>query len=641
MATTFAEFLEAAVKPTTPAEEELYKKVDVIPFLAMDLANKVTYPAGYEKAATRWCDEMYQTSVSRIAEDPEIKRTRDYINLIMGDQWPRDRPAYRPRPVLNYISKHFWDNLAAISDVHLDIDVRTENRKYKQLAENLTIALQAGYRAQRGNLSVIATAQHASLSMGYTKVAWSSERNDVVYIPCGPDRVIPILGDPGNLQDSAGVVYSAWKPLTWFRTHFDRGFAVTADESNHEAFGRDRPYWIEDYTYSAFSPGLKEYLYRSYQQAQGGESALKINRDPVSLYNEFWLHDPQINTSKEVLKLGWGNWAYRVHPGQRIYPFGRLVCTAGSGNRMVLWDGPNPHWHGKFPFAVLRPSPVPWLWSSISDLRDLAPVQAAINNVVADGLGILKLAVNKVLVTKEGSMAEETWNTYFPGMPGAKIKLVNRMEAIDQQIKWFGPGAGEVSAILPFWQGLRSAFGELGGDIDDRLAGKEQVPSSESIQKFQDSQQARSRVKGHFVEAYFDDLGTFAACDTAQFYTSDKVLSVLGPDGITWDYQDFDPGNMVPYDPKELDPHRRGTEFVKKFKAMVGAGSSLPQQRRETAKIGLFLAKMGKMDLENLINLLQHAGYRLPDAKKIMTNLVQEAQLAGAVAPQAGQKKGR
>ena len=624
-ATTFREYVEQRASSSKEATSDLYRNVNVVPYLALDANRKPTYPDDYERKASQWCSHVYDSSVSRIAEDPEIKKVRAYINMIMGDQWPHDRPPYRPRPVLNYVSKHFWDNLANISDVHLDVDIRSENKDYKDIAEKLTKAVQSAYRAQRGNLAMIGTAQHASLSIGFTKVAWSRSKNDVVYIACGPDRVIPIFGDTSDIQNSAGVIYSQWKPLTWFQTNFDRGFMVKDDTSQQAPYGRDKPYWVEDYSWSAFSPGLKEYLYRSYENHQGGgDPAFQLGRVPIALYNEFWLHDPQINTSGKDLHMGWGNWQYTVKHGQAIYPFGRLIITAGTSKRVILWDGPNPHWHGQFPFAALRPSPVPWLWSSVSDLRDLGPVQMGMNNVIADALGVLKLAVNKVLITKEGSMADETWNNYFPGMPGAKIKLVNRMESIDQQIKFFGPDPSAIGAAVPLYNLLRSAFGELGGDIDNRLAGKEQVPSSESIQKFQDSQQARYRIKGHFVESFFMDIGTLASSDVMQYYTSDKVLSVLGPDGQTWDYIDWDPGNAVPYDHREPEPFRRGNSFVKQLHAMVSAGSGLPEQRRETAKIAMVLRKMGNLDMHSLIKKLQRAGYALPDADVIIKNIKDE-----------------
>ncbi|HVA00094.1 MAG TPA: hypothetical protein VMV34_00410, partial [Terriglobia bacterium] len=349
-----------------------------------------------------------------------------------------------------------------------------------------------------------------------------------------------------------------------------------------------------------------------------------------------WIHDPQVNSSGRTLRMGWGNWQYLVKPGAPIYPYGRLICTSGSTQRTILWDGPNPHWHAKFPFAALRPSPVPWLWSSVSDIRDLAPVQFAMNNTIADALGLLKLAVNKVLITKEGSMSEQTWNNYFPGMPGAKIKLVNRMESIDQQIKFFGPGAQEIAGIVPVYQILRSAFSELGGDIDNRLAGKEQVPSSESLRKFQDSQQARYRLKGHYVEAYFSDLGDLAASDICQFYTSDKVVSVIGPDRMTWEYIDWDPGNTIPVKFDEPEPFRRGHSFVKQLTAMVAAGSSLPEQRRETGQLALLLSKMGKFDLHNLMKKLQAAGYQMPSADEIIENIKKEM----AAMPPPPDKKG-
>ena len=584
------------------------------PYLGRDEDDHLVYPGvDYLKATQKWCDGVYDSSTGEMAEDDDIKNIRRAINYLQGIHWPESRPSYRPSPVINRIAKFFWDNAANLTDVKLNMDVRTENPNHKDLAENLTKVAQANYRAQDGLLSLIFTVMHATLAMGYTKVGFDWAKDDVVYLPLGTDSVFPILGCPTDFQQSAGVVYRVWKPLSWFYDTFPAlAHKVKAEGGNLENYVSNKPWGVDSYTWNSIAPGLRDYLYAEARDTVG-DAAWGRTRLPMALYTEFWFHDPQINTSNRALTMGYGNSSYTVKPGERVYPYGRMIATAHQHRRVILNDVPNWHWHGCFPFAPLRLSPVPWSWTGMNELRDLIPIQDNINKVLADGLSLLNQATNKIMVTKEGSMSAATWNNYFPGMPAAKIKLLNRMEGIEQQVKWIGPDVAALAAVPVLYNLLKMAFDEQSGQLDvNRLASKKQIPSSESIEEMREAQQGRYRIKGIFLESYYNALGRLALSDIMQFYTRKKIISTLGPDGLSWEYFDYDPDSVVPHDVR-TGPYERGRSFVRQFTMMMAAGAALPAQRRQMVSIAVGLSKMNKMSIETLYRTLQAAGAALPD----------------------------
>ena len=63
------------------------------------------------------------------------------------------------------------------------------------------------------------------------------------------------------------------------------------------------------------------------------------------------------------------------------------------GGDVVLYDGPNPHWHGRFPFAALRINQIPWSWFGVSELRNQIPLQDVMNHLMAGILDMIKRAV--------------------------------------------------------------------------------------------------------------------------------------------------------------------------------------------------------------------------------------------------------
>jgi hypothetical protein len=587
------------------------------------------YPKYYLDSASRWADTVYEESVNQLSYDEETAQATRYIQLIMGKQWPAERPNYKSRPVINKISKFFWELVAYLTDLRLNIDVSTENDEYKKLTELFKKTVQWNYRNERGTMATIFAIMHASLGSGYIKVYPNNVKNDICYLPCGPDSVTPIMANPIDLQLSAGIIHQAWMPLTWFQEKFpNSGHSVQAEMSYEGESMGERPGYVPEYTWNAIAPGLRKFLYSVSQPETRGGGGWGTGKMPVALYTEFWFRDPQINTSRQDIKIGSGNWSYTVLPGERIYPWGRLLCTAQKTRRKPLYDGPNFHWHGQFPFALLRLQPVPWMWSGISEFRDLWPINSSLNQVVADGLDLQKQCLNPTFAVKDGAIDEATWAKYFPGMPGQKIRMLLRNETIDQQMKWIYPDMGILNSVPQMYQLLKGAFDEQSGIIDiGKLSSKKQVPSESTVESIRESQQGKFRVKGLFLEQFIEDVGRLALSDIIQFYTRKRVIQMFGSKGLEWEHLDYDPDTIVPYIQNQkgsVDPYFRGRDFVKQFILSVAAGSGMPAQRRANAEIAMALRRGRDIDRKSLIHALQEAGYNLPPAEVIDLRLREE-----------------
>lgn len=588
------------------------------------------YPKYYLEEASRWADMVYEESVSQLSYDDEVREVQRYIQILMGRQWPADRPVYKARPVINKVAKFFWELVAYLTDLRLNIDISTENSSFKSLEELFKKAVQGNYRTQRGTMATIFAIMHASLGSGYVKVYPNSVKDDICYLPCGPDSVTPIMANPIDLQLSAGIIHQAWMPLSWFQEKFPGiGHTVQAEMSYEgEAMG-ERPGYVPEYTWNSIAPGLRKFLYSvgSTEPSRGG-GAWGTGKMPVALYTEYWFRDPQINTSNQDIKIGSGNWSYTVRKGERIYPWGRLLCTAQRTRRKPLYDGPNFHWHGQFPFALLRLQPVPWMWSGISEFRDLWPINSEMNQVVANALDLQKQALNPTFASVENALDDATWNKYYPGMPGQKLRIIARNTPIDQLLKWIHPDTGTLNSVPVLYQMLKSAFDEQSGITDvGRAMNKKQVPSESTIEAIRESQTGKFRVKGLFLEQFVEDVGRLALSDIIQFYTRKRVIQLFGEKGLTWEHLDYDPASIVPHmatmKGKE-DPYFRGREFVKQFMLSVAAGSGMPAQRRANAEIAMALRARHDLDRESLFLILTQAGYNLPSAETVSLNLAKE-----------------
>ena len=110
----------------------------------------------------------------------------------------------------------------------------------------------------------------------------------------------------------------------------------------------------------------------------------------MAMLKEFWLRDDSVNESSEPVWVPNDrySWSYIVQPGEKLYPRGRVIVTAGG---CVLADFPNPYWHAKYPFACFRPFRVPWKSSGMAPLKPIMQMNNVINRING---GILDMIIH-------------------------------------------------------------------------------------------------------------------------------------------------------------------------------------------------------------------------------------------------------
>lgn len=636
--------------PLAESAAHMEREYSLVPFIGRDgLGGFITGsmdPQMYVRKTQRWVGTIIETAKAEMSVDPEIRNNQRYTELIMGRHWTGSAPSWKPRPVVNKIAKHFWDNLANTADFRFSMEVATTNRSgdYRKIADNLTTLTQANFKSQHGMTAMMFCTMFASLGIGYMKITRDRERADVTYSPLGPDACLPILGNILDFQKSGGVMHRMMKPMSWFQQYHRKvAHLVKPQRPPAEFQGGIDPLALGSGTYAPWARkgdfGVSS-LMNSAADQFGMRSFATEEGCP---YIEIHFRDPQINLTNQPITMGKGNHVYVVPPRGPLYPWGRRISVAGELDPIILDDGPNMHWHGLYPFVPLRLRPVPWMWSGISDLRDLVAINNPMNRLLGDGVSLIEQAAKPTVVTREGSMSAQEWNDYYPGQPGARLKLLNRMSPVTDQIHFVNPPIGALGAVATFWEILNRAFMEQSGQgSGSKMASKKQVPGADAVQAIQEAEQGIYRVKGIFTETFFEDMGRLAMSDCAQFYDPERDVAYLGDDEETVKYLSEVPGNTLPTNSKgsavlPLEVQQGGMEaghkFVSQFNAMMTAGSSLPAKRREKANLAIALSAQGKLSLETLYKMLNAIGAGLPDAKEELRRIVAEHQMLPQAPP--------
>jgi hypothetical protein len=531
-----------------------------------------------------WLEAAYEEARAELSANEEVAKVSKYIQYICGQQWPsRGRPNYKASPVDNRVWRLFWELIATLTDIRPIFEVKESKKEYGQQAGMLNKVMKSWWLNSDGDLSLAMIMIYAILTTGYGKLTWNDElrqgEGDLEMVAIGPTDLLT-LKPRLTLQSSQAVIYKSLMAVGWFRRKFGaRGALVQPDTmySRYSASSGGRPGHVSSMIYDALSPQMKHLV---------GESGKAQNSSyPVALYREFWLKDYTYNTSNTKVWMGRvrANWGYWVEPGKPLYPRGRLMCMGGP---VILYDGPNPYWHGMFPFDVLRMNTVPWQFMGLSDIGPLIPLQDIINNILAGILDMVKKAVNPGFYGPKNAFSESMWESIDWSMPGMKAGF----SPMVNQKPEFAPSPNLPSFVMNTLQlAAREMDQSSGIAAISELVRKKQVPAGDTLDKIKDAQQTPIRLKGRNTEIFLRGIGTQAISNVFQFYTAARRMTMLGSEGLTFEDFDWDPGTAIP---QGVDPEKHARAFT----FMIQPGSLLNANRIEEAMLYRALRIQGDLD---------------------------------------------
>jgi len=237
------------------------------------------------------------------------------------------------------------------------------------------------------------------------------------------------------------------------------------------------------------------------------------------------------------------SWGYTVQPGSRLYPRKRLIVATEAG---ILYDGPNPYWHGMFPVSRLKLISVPWSFFGVPiiDVLVQSGVQDSINEVANAMLDKIRQR-NRPPMAGNARVPEPMLRQFDPLNPRARMRT-------NEQI-----GTGLTTIEIPdlpadtleFFQMLRVMAHDLTGDSTlDALqqAAANQSFDPESIEAWMNALSPELKLEGRQVELCIRTIADMQKANIFQWYDLPRRMQVLGDAGQTLEDFDYDPGNLIP-----------------------------------------------------------------------------------------------
>lgn len=548
---------------------------------------------GYEAAIIKHCTRLYDAAKQENDDDDQVRNIAKMIDYIGGRQWKAGlRVAHKSKPVLNRINRILDETVGLLTDIRPSTRVNltdSSDRGLARQAKNYNRMIRNIWSEPAQVKTLVMVIIHAMMTTGYIKLDWDHEAHagmgDFDFVPLGANSVFPIRPNPKDIQSGMGVIYASCRTMDWLQERFPlQAYRIQPDEDlsrSERTFVA--PSNMSAQMFSTLSPTMQRLV---------GTSALSRNEGiPMAKYREFWLRDYQRNTSDQTVTMGnpGTNWCYEVPPGARLYPRGRLIIIGGED--VLLHDGPNPWWHGKFPFAALRLKLRPWSFLGASQVLPLIPTQDLINDVLAGVIDLVKLAVNPGIMAPSNAMGENAFRALDPSKPG--FKLMYKPNAVTPPQFTRQPNLpGFVLNVL----GIASKEQDFGSGIAayNQMIGKKQVPGGDTFDQVRNAQNTPIRLQGRMIEAFMEEVGELLLPSIAQFYTLQRRILMLGMDGITDEDTDWDAGSMVPAGMSVQD-------YIRQFEFKVVPDSLLRINQMDKVRALFELRKMGDVDRQTLI----------------------------------------
>jgi hypothetical protein len=603
----------------------------------------------YERSVLDWVHAAVLEGEKILQAEPPYAEIDKSIRYVMGDQLDGKVPKDLASVVDNRLKHIILQTVAALTDIHPLFTFKTFNTKFDAQADVLDKLSRAWWVNSFADLSLADVLRYAAVpGTGYCEIHWDASAaggsGDITLTPRDPRDVIPIRPTyDKSIQGWEGVIIRKSMTINDLQARFPEKKAfITPDRSGSTILDRT---WAaaRKVSKSLVTPAV-DYL----TQAPKNAPALVPATDVFEVY----LKDRRSYSGSEPITMGnpKTTWCYKVYPqGWRdeqgrevdaeqslLYPRGRLIiCT----HKVVLYDGPNPYWHGMFPIAKLSLDPWPWTLLGLGLAHDLIPIQDVINEVINGIIDKVRKVLRPNVVGDKKALPESLWARFDPRLSGQKLK--QNMVAGQQLQVLQEPDLP--SYVFEFLQLAIAEADNLSGVANlTALTQLRQAPGADSIEKLMEALTPILRLRGRLLEAFLREVGEMVKACFFQFYTMPRRIAILGESGLDLQDFDFDPGSLVPsmqqgdenYDPAfdhtKTTRADRAQKHLKNFTFRITPNSLLAISQISRKLTYLQLFRGGLMDPWTLWETLEipNAGSP-PSGATTITDRLMEANLMG------------
>lgn len=542
-----------------------------------------------------------------------------YLKYVKGNQWPSGLAEHKSDFTLNLIEATIKRKAAYLTDTKPIIDIIPRDVALKPMAEILQ-SLVRGLWDERAVLSALTRCLYMSqiFGCGPMNLIWDADldfgKGEVNFIPLDPRH---FLIDPGiitaeDLQQAEYIILEGVYPLNLLKS----------------LYPKEAPYIKADPKYSKYStyvsPHEEKFVAPSgnsqRRPLKTGNVSLSDSSIPRAIVQEFWIKDRILfgdlsaKSQKSINEKLEREGLSLKGPDERVWPGGRHIIRAGG---KILRDESNPYFDLQFPCEMMSWGMAiehPW---GKSEVEEVMHINTVINKIGASMVENTLLMNNSMWVGDSNALLPEQWEK-LTNKPGLTVKKRPGSQ-LDR-----APAPTLPGSTFALQQWLVQMMQDISG-LQDVLQGKAgNQTTGVAIEALQAQSQALLRLQARHMEVFLERLGQKLLSRIIQFYPSEKIINILGPDPrlLSFEFHRDEVLSKI----RGLDPRTAFQDFIFKIEPL----SSLTMSKMQKL---ISMSNLYSMGLVPGSEVLKAAQIQDPEGTLEKARIEQAAKMAPAGSP--------
>lgn len=544
---------------------------------------------------------------------------RKALDIISGIDVGRRAAEYRSQVSTNRLKRNMDEITNTLAKLRPTWGYHSDNASYAAQADMFNKVTRAWYLESFADVRIKEALQYAAASCRgwarpiYRRNMGGQGQGDIRILTYGSPCVLPVqLPASGDWQEAYVVTILDELPI-----YMAHGMFPAYQSQLRPTTSR---YWYASDGVRKASQG--NLLQRMFGKAPRSASSEALSELLIPIRYTYVI-DLAMNTTKAPIPMGepGSSWAYTVpYIGQnipmgrdpksgttlfrqasetdaRLYPYRRLLISSDS---VLLYDGPGFDWHGMFPAVSFALDAYPWEPLGFSLTRGGYELQGAINEIARGNMDKVRSQLDPSLAYDTNAVGKAEAERYDPMKPRSRVGFDG--SAIEGQP--FHPTIDpEILKVAPESMALLEKFEEIMDSqqaINDirALAKMRAVGSMDELEKIVEANGPIVEGMSRAMEPPMRDLGVMVKYLIMQYYTTPRIMQIVGPTGITPEVFDYDPTTIIPSHmpgeapegPSAYSPAQRARTFADNLRFMILPGT-LHEMTQMVMKLGLIQLK--------------------------------------------------
>ena len=526
---------------------------------------------GDKKTLHEWFKQQISDGRDYSTIEPGFEQLEQSIRILTGS--PDEKLAAKQKDGrysklnTNRLKRNLREMVNALSDIQFTPGFHSDSNETQQQAELLNRVSYSWYIARFIDVQIkkgvrwMAICPRGWLEIFFRKFPGERDKCDLVCIPRSSFEVVMTgVTESGDVQEAYTVTIIKDMPV--YLAH-----ATWPEHQEKLIPDRETPKgWIE----------RARDLYDTIQATIFDSTPSKVSaKNPtVRLFYQYVL-DLSINKSGKTITVGQRKnpitkqmedtpWSYEVpslgsnikagydensipifrlatDKDCRMFPNRRLIVGTEKDN---IYDGPAFDWHGKVP--LVKFSADSWPFGDFSMVHDVASIHDTRNEIARIMHQTVRNRFNPGMIYDMRALTRDKAKTFRTDIAGQRIGYNGQVSqdplkpALPQSFYEIEGWIHDFDKTLEEAEDYQMGVHDLSAMAKMKAAGDE-----DTLQKM--AELAGPIVKGisRDMERSMRDLAEMFKYLVFQYYTTPKIMQIVGPDGVTPENFDYDPGNLV------------------------------------------------------------------------------------------------